>query len=254
MVGGAGAADVASFATEVPDRFGTRRRGVAARAAGRRGDGNDSPAPLRGPRRGRRSTTYWSATRMRQPDRRRPRATTASRAAAAATPRSGDKGADSCHGVCDRSCHADRLRSRSTRPSSRPSTISPAGGGDFVVLPAKAGADRLTVSASTGHRRLPVSSLGRPIAIGDGCTRAAAARCRTSPARSAARPASFVADLGAGDDRLSRCRRPARRRRGPRVTGGAGDDDSGRRARGRTWWRPGPGADRVTAAAAARMA
>ena len=99
--------------------------------------------------------------------------------------------------------------------------VSPAGGGDFVVLPAKDGDDRLRVSFDRGTGTFRLVSR-RPIAIGDGCTRAPATlldvSCQVSgPAR------SFVANLGPGDDRLSVV--------GDllgvgqvRVTGGAGDD------------------------------
>jgi Ca2+-binding RTX toxin-like protein len=217
MIGGEGAGDVASFATEVPDRFGT---GIhASLLTGRAsGDGEDVLSDfedLKG--------SALDDVLLGNRD---------------ANVIDGGPGDDLLAGGGGRDSAlgdqgADRCRGFATIASCGPAPVvnaglfvkvdlSPAGGGDLVLLPADGGKDGIAISFD---ERLSLFTLAsrRPVAIGHGCVRLASSLTRIScqvegPVR------SLVANLGPGDDRL-RLRGDMRAVQQVRITGGAGDDE-----------------------------
>jgi Ca2+-binding RTX toxin-like protein len=216
MVGGAGVGDVASFATEVPDRFGT---GIEASLASGRasGDGTDVLRRFEDLKGSPFDDLLIGNPGANQID--GGPGDDRLRGGGGRDTALGDQGADRCSGFAlTAACGPARAV---TAPVFATVDISPAGGGDFVVLPAKGGGDRLRVSFDRDAGTFRLASR-RPIAIGDGCSRAEGTLTVVScevigPTR------SFVANLGPGDDRLTVV--------GDllgvgqvRVTGGAGND------------------------------
>ena len=216
MSGGAGAGDVASFATEVPDRFGT---GINAslRSGEATGDGDDtlhSVEDLRG--------SAFDDVLVGDSG---PNVIDGGpgddllRGGGGGDQALGDQGADACHGFATRaSCGPARAVTAGVFAKV---DVSPAGGGDLVILPARPGDDRMTISFDAASATFAVSSR-RPIAIGTGCARIGTSLgrvgCRVDgPAR------SLVANLGPGDDQLM-LGGGLRSVGQIRVAGGAGDD------------------------------
>ena len=233
MIGGAGAADVASFATEVPDRFGT---GIEASLVSGRGDGRRQrrPAPLRGP----------EGLRLRRPPGRRPELQRDRRrpgrrpAARRRRPRRRARGPGSgpLPGFATAAaCGPARAISAA---GVRDVDVSPAGGGDFVVLPAEGrrrpAQGRLRQGSRAPSAHLPAPDRdrrwlrGRPATAVGGLLPGRAARpAASSPTSAPATTGSSVAGdlLGVGQ---------------VRVTGGAGDDSCSAAPR-TTCSRPAPG-------------
>jgi hypothetical protein len=217
MIGGGGAGDVASFATEVPDRFGTGIRAslVSGRASG---DGEDvlrQFEDLKG--------SAMDDVLIGDPG---PNVIDGGpgddtlRGGGGRDAALGDQGGDRCFGFA----------SRASCGPSRPVTagvfikvdLSPAGGGDLVVVPADGGRDGLTIVFDSSQRTFSLTSR-RPVALGHGCARVGdtlvRVQCQVSgPAR------SLVVNLGPGDDRLKLVG-DMRAVEQVRATGAAGDDE-----------------------------
>jgi Ca2+-binding RTX toxin-like protein len=216
MVGGSGSGDVASFATEVPDRFGT---GIhASLKTGRAGgDGRDALRGFEDLKGSPFADVLVGDENLNVID--------------------GGPGDDRLYGggggddaLGDQGF--DRCRRFAEMASCGPAPtvsaavfakvdLSPAGGGDLVVLPARPGDDRLRISFDAVSGRFALTSR-RPLAIGAGCTRSGPGPARVlcqvdGPVR------SLVADVGPGDDQL-RLEGDLRAVGQVRVTGGAGDD------------------------------
>ena len=217
MIGGGGRGDVASFATEVPDRFGT---GIQASLLSGRasGDGKDV---LR-----RFEDLKGSAFDDVLIGNRSPNVIDGGpgddvlRGGGGGDTALGDQGSDRCSGFSSRaSCGPARPVNAGVFAKV---DLSPAGGGDFVVLPARPGADRITIGFDGAAGSFSLSSR-RPVAIGHGCTRLGATLTRVN-CRVEGPPRSLVVNLGPGNDRL-RLHGDMRAVSQVRATGGAGDDE-----------------------------
>jgi Ca2+-binding RTX toxin-like protein len=217
MIGGGGAGDVASFATEVPDRFGT---GITASLVSGRasGDGEDvlrQFEDLKG--------SAMDDVLIGDPG---PNVIDGGpgddtlRGGGGRDVALGDQGSDRCFGFASSaSCGPARPVSAGIFAKV---DLSPAGGGDLVVIPADRGSDGLTI-AFDGVRGIFTLTSRRPLAIGQGCTRVGASLARvecgvSGPAR------SLVANLGPGNDRL-RLLGDLRLVEQVRATGAEGDDE-----------------------------
>jgi Ca2+-binding RTX toxin-like protein len=217
MIGGGGAGDVASFATEVPDRFGT---GITASLASGRasGDGEDvlrEFEDLKG--------SAMDDVLIGDPG---PNVIDGGpgddtlRGGGGRDVALGDQGSERCFGFAtSASCGPARPVSAGVFTKV---DLSPAGGGDLVVIPADRGNDGLTI-VFDGLRGVFLLNSRRPVAIGHGCTRVGETRTRiecqvSGPAR------SLVVNLGPGNDRL-RLLGDLRLVEQVVATGGEGDDE-----------------------------
>jgi Ca2+-binding RTX toxin-like protein len=217
MIGGGGAGDTASFATEVPDRFGT---GIHASLRDGRatGDGKDVLRGFENLKGSPLADVLVGDGRANLID--GGPGDDELRGGGGGDTAAGDEGSDSCRGFrATSSCGPQRrVNARVLAMVDR----SPAGGGDFVVLGVRPGADRLTVGFDGLHGAFTLAS-AHPLAIGGGCARLGdtltRVRCQVDgPVR------SLVASLGPGDDRL-RLHGDMRAVEQVRIAAGAGDDE-----------------------------